>query len=214
MVKKGLVGVGGSTNALLERNLNRMRDILDQSFSEVRMHNEKPVDHEPVLLIKIVEEVEATASEQARSRGLTIKVDVSSRLQVDGDYNYLISALSNLVQNAIKYSKPGGTIRVRGSETEKSVVLEVEDQCGGLPEGKAEELFRPFIQKNSDRTGLGLGLSISRQAAALNGGALAVRDLPGKGCVFSISLPKRALSARRRAQRVLAQAVQKKGRNS
>ena len=201
MVKKGVVGVGGSTNALLERNLNRMRDILDQSFSEVRMHNEKPVEHEPVLLIKVVEEVEATASEQARSRGLTIKVDVDSRLTVDGDYNYLISALSNLVQNAIKYSKPGGTIWVRSRDTDKSVALEVEDQCGGLPEGKAEELFRPFIQKNSDRTGLGLGLTISRQAVALNGGTLAVRDIPGTGCVFSITFSKQGSGARRAAHK-------------
>jgi signal transduction histidine kinase len=197
MVKKGVVGVGGSTNALLERNLNCMRDILDQSFSEVRMHSEKPVDHESVVLLRIVEEVEATASEQARSRGLTIKVDVDSGLQTVGDSNYLISALSNLVQNAIKYSKHGGTIWVRGRETERNVVLEVEDQCGGLPKGKAEELFKPFIQKNSDRTGLGLGLSISRQAAALNGGTLSVRDLPGKGCVFSIALPKPQSRAKR-----------------
>ncbi|MDE2511266.1 MAG: HAMP domain-containing histidine kinase, partial [Elusimicrobia bacterium] len=57
------------------------------------------------------------------------------------------------------------------------------------PKGKAEELFRPFTQKGEDRTGLGLGLSISRQAVARIGGELTVRDLPGKGCVFSISLP-------------------------
>ena len=191
LVKKGVVGVGGSTNALLERNLNRMRDILDRSFSEVRMHNDKAVEREPVLLIKVVEEVEATASEEARSRGLDIKVAVNPQLQINGDLNCLISALSNLVQNGIKYSKHGGTIEVRSRETEKNIVLEVEDSCGGLPKGKAAELFRPFIQKNSDRTGLGLGLTISRHAVALNGGTLRVHDLPEKGCIFSITFPKR-----------------------
>jgi signal transduction histidine kinase len=190
MVKKGVVGTGGSTNALLERNLIRMRDILDRSFAEVRMQNAQVAERRPVRLIEIADEVEATAGVNARERGQTLKVEVDSGLQVDGDHNYLISALSNLVQNAIKYSNRGGIIRVRSRETSTDVVLEVEDQCGGLPKGKAEELFKPYTQKSSDRTGLGLGLSISRQAVALNGGTLEVRNAPGKGCVFSITLPK------------------------
>jgi signal transduction histidine kinase len=193
MVKDGVVGTGGSTSALLGRNLDRMRDILDRSFTEVRMQNDKAMDQRPVLLIQIVGEVEATASMEARLRGQTIKVEVGPRLQVYGDHHYLLSALSNIVQNAIKYSRQGATIRVRSQDTNKNIVLEVEDQCGGLPKGKAEELFQPFIQKNLDRSGLGLGLTISRQAIALHGGTLMVRDLPGKGCVFSITLPKKKI---------------------
>jgi signal transduction histidine kinase len=121
---------------------------------------------------------------------MTLDVDVSPAIQVIADSHYLISALSNLVQNALKYSKKGGTIWVRGRQTDKEAILEVEDQCGGLPAGKAEELFRPFTQKSEDRTGLGLGLTISRRAVAINGGTLTVRDLPGKGCVFVMTLPK------------------------
>ena len=191
MIKKGVVGIGGSTGALLGRNLNRMRDILDQSFSEVRMANDKVVHHQAVLLIEIVEEVEATAGEEARLSGQTLRVAVDPQLQVDGDPHYLISALSNLVQNAIKYSKRGGSIWIRSRATKRNVMLEVEDRCGGLPKGKAEKLFQPFTQKNANRTGLGLGLTISRQAVALNGGTLSVRDFPGKGCIFTITLPKR-----------------------
>jgi signal transduction histidine kinase len=190
MIKAGLVGPGDNTNALLERNLNRMREILDRSFAEIRMQNGKEVDQCPVFLADIADEVEATAGEEARARGMKLEVAVSPELTVVTDSHYLISALSNLVQNAIKYSKKDGTIWVRSHETEKNAVLEVEDQCGGLPEGKTEELFRPFTQKGADRTGLGLGLTISRQAITLNGGTLTARDLPGKGCVFTITLPK------------------------
>jgi signal transduction histidine kinase len=190
MIKKGVVGVGGNTNAMLERNLNRMREILDRSFAEIRMQNGQDVDRCPVFLMDIADEVEGTAGEEARAKGMTLEVDVSPQLQVVADSHYLISALSNLVQNAIKYSKKDGTIWVRSRETEKDAVLEVEDQCGGLPAGKAEELFRPFTQKSADKTGLGLGLTISRQAVTLNGGTLTVRDLPGKGCIFTVTLPK------------------------
>lgn len=190
MVKDGIVCVGGNTHDILERNLDRMRNILDRSFSEVRMQNEKEAGLCPVLLIDIAAEVEATAGEEARTRGLTLEVAVDAELRVLADPHYLISALSNLVQNAIKYSRKGGTIWVRSMTNHASVGLDVEDQCGGLPPGKAEELFQPFTQKSADRTGLGLGLTISRQAVAFSGGTLSVRDLPGKGCIFSIALPK------------------------
>ena len=70
------------------------------------------------------------------------------------------------------------------------VLIEVEDQCGGLPEGKIEELFKPFIQKGLSMSGVGLGLAISRSAVALCNGQLLARDIPGKGCVFTINLPR------------------------
>lgn len=183
-------GGGPNLNALLDRNLARMRDILDRSVSEVRMQNEKDLERCPVNLLDIVEEVEATAGEEARARGLTLEVAVDAALEAVTDSHYLISALSNLVQNALKFTKKDGTVWVRGRGDEKTLTLEVEDQCGGLPAGKAEELFKPFVQKGDDRTGLGLGLAISRQAVARIGGQLTVRDVPGQGCVFSISLPK------------------------
>ena len=74
------------------------------------------------------------------------------------------------------------------------VLIEVEDQCGGLPPGSAEKMFTPFTQRSDDKSGLGLGLSIARQSIEEDGGTLSVRDLPGSGCVFTISLPRQVLS--------------------
>lgn len=195
MLKQGIVGAGGRTNDILERSLDRMRDILDRSFSEVRLRNEPEPGLGPVSLLDIAEAVEATAGHEARAKGLTLEVEVASELEVVADSHYLVSALSNLVQNAIKYTKKGGVIRVSGVVRDGKVCLEVADECGGLPAGKAEELFQPFTRKSADRTGLGLGLTISRKAVEKSGGALSVRDLPGHGCVFTIALPKAPASA-------------------
>ena len=74
--------------------------------------------------------------------------------------------------------------------TADRVRIEVEDRCGGLPAGDTEALFRPFEQRGGNRTGLGLGLSISRRSVEADGGVLSVRDLPGIGCVFTIDLPR------------------------
>jgi signal transduction histidine kinase len=179
-----------AAEALLERNLQHMRVLLDRADTEVRLHKEPEAHRRPMRLAEAVREVSETAAEQARLKGVTLAVSVDPRLTVSADGPYLASALANLVRNAIKFTSPGGTVWVRGLEKEHAALLEVEDQCGGLPAGRVSELFEPFTQKGADRSGLGLGLAISRRAVELNHGTLGARDLPGKGCVFTISLPK------------------------
>lgn len=108
---------------------------------------------------------------------------------LQADPRLLSSAVSNLVRNAIKFCRPSGTVAVRSWQHEGRILIEVEDECGGLPPGKSEELFSPFVQKGADRTGFGLGLAIARQAAESHDGTIKVRNLPGHGCVFVLDLP-------------------------
>jgi signal transduction histidine kinase len=75
------------------------------------------------------------------------------------------------------------------------ILIEVKDHCGGLPPGPAENLLRPFVQRGTDRTGLGLGLEICRRSVEANHGTLGVRDIPGIGCVFTIALPHHPAAA-------------------
>ncbi|HWZ87208.1 MAG TPA: ATP-binding protein, partial [Polyangiaceae bacterium] len=100
---------------------------------------------------------------------------------------------SNLLQNAFKYSRPRGHVALTTRITSDRVLIDISDECGGLPRGKAEEMFRPFTQGSSDRSGLGLGLSIALNAARANSGDIHVQDIPGKGCIFTIDLPRRSM---------------------
>ena len=81
-----------------------------------------------------------------------------------------------------------------GGDAER-VLIEVEDECGGISGENLDELFRPFEQRSTDRTGLGLGLAFSRWAAEANQGRISTRNLPGTGCVFAIDLPRCPVSA-------------------
>jgi signal transduction histidine kinase len=69
--------------------------------------------------------------------------------------------------------------------------VEVEDTCGGLPPGRVEEAFAPFVRLDHahDQPGFGLGLAIAKQAVDAHGGTLRVQNLPEKGCIFCIELP-------------------------
>lgn len=195
MIRDGLVGNRGETNLVLEKGLRRMADIIDRSLEGVRLQIEPRPVPVRLRLIDLADEVWVTASSDAKSRGVALVMQVAPAIELDVDPQHLVSALSNLVQNAIKFTKPGTTVRLRAQEAGGQVVIEVEDGCGGLPPGRIEELFRPFQQSGADRSGMGLGLSISRRAMELNGGTLAARDLPGRGCVFIITLPQAAVKA-------------------
>ena len=111
-------------------------------------------------------------------------------LVVLADEHLLTSAISNLVQNAVKFSHKDTSIVLRARLDEPSITIEVEDRCGGLPASKHEELFKPFVQGARDRRGVGLGLAITREVVQALSGTITVRDLPQEGCVFSIRLPR------------------------
>lgn len=190
LIITGKVGANGSTSRILENAHRRMRDIIDRSLVEVRLRNESTGQYQRCRVIHLVSEVEATAWFEASAKSIKVCVEVAPELEVLIDRHLIISALSNLVQNAIKFTKQGGIVWIRGKAVGGRVLLEIEDQCGGLPPGEVEELFKAFSQMGTDRSGLGIGLTISRRAISLNNGILSVRDIPHQGCVFSIDLPK------------------------
>jgi signal transduction histidine kinase len=188
-VKSGKVGVSGSTFEVLDRSLRGLRELVDRSVSEVRLATGKH-QKERLRVAEFIEEMEINASADATERGLQFSVErVDNKLLVDVDRHLFASAISNVLQNAFKFTRISGHVKVRIRSTEDRVSIEVEDECGGLLPGAADALFRPFEQRGSDRAGLGLGLAISRQAIEADGGKITLRDIPGKGCVFIVDMP-------------------------
>jgi signal transduction histidine kinase len=192
VLKKGAVGIGGKTSAVLERSLLRMRDLIDRTLTEVRLRSNAEPQPERLRLSELLTEIAATAAPEAEQRELGFSIDASPGLELDADRQMVISVVANVVQNAIKYTRENGQITVRGFAEHGSVIIEVEDECGGLPDGDVERLFEPFVRSPTSEKGLGLGLAISHRAVQKMGGEIRVRDLPGKGCVFSVSLPQSA----------------------
>jgi signal transduction histidine kinase len=190
-IKRGTVGIAGATGAVLERSLAAMADIVDRSFAEVRLGAGLSQPRERVTIAGLFEEVQVFAGMEANAKGISLTVEpVEPAMAVDADRHTLGSALSNLLQNAVKFTGQGGHVTLRAHASAERVLIEVEDSCGGLPEGDPALMFRPFERRSIDRTGLGLGLSISQRGVEANGGKLDVKNKPGKGCAFIIDLPK------------------------
>ena len=120
-------------------------------------------------------------------------LSVAHDIAIDGDEQILTAVLGNLLQNATKFTHPGTEVTLRVKASAERVLIEVEDECGGLPGGEdATELAASFEQRGTDRSGLGIGLTFSRWGAEVNDGRLYARNLAGKGCVFTVDLPRAA----------------------
>ncbi len=189
MIELGTVTIKSKTGNLLQSSLQRMADLIDNALTGVRLSVEPAVRMRRIRAFEVISEVEVTAAFQARIRDQSLCIQTSNDIEVYVDRQLFVSALSNIVQNALKFTRAQGTVSIRAKESDGRVLIEVEDECGGLNVDNLEDLFVTGVQSGADRTGVGLGLAISRQAVERNNGELRVENLPGKGCIFVIDLP-------------------------
>jgi signal transduction histidine kinase len=190
MINSGRVGNTGATSQVLTLSIERMKKLMEGMEKEIRLRGKAEVTHTQFCLIDLINEVETTSKLSGELKKVNLEHDVDPTIQLTTDRDMVFTALLNLINNAMKFTKKDGNVSVRGIESGGRILIEVEDECGGLPDEKTEELFTPFIQKGTDKTGMGLGLSLSRRVIELNKGKLTARNIPGKGCIFTIDLPK------------------------
>jgi signal transduction histidine kinase len=189
VLKRGTVGVGGSTGAVLGRSLVSMRTFVDNSLADIRTAaSHKRTEILPIL--RFLNDVVIAARLHADYSGLTLIIDpIDPDLTANVDSQLLESALMNLLTNAFKYTREGGSVTLRARAEDGKLRIEVQDECGGIPATKGDP-FAPFgDRRGKDRTGLGLGLSIARKAVRAQDGDVTVRNIPGKGCIFTIEVP-------------------------
>jgi len=181
----GHAGLGGRTAKVLERNLQRALDLIADTLTGAQLTARAPLYRTSLNVVRMLENLKAEA---VLERNVSVSIRADPELVIEADEKILRSAVHNLLQNAIKFTRDGGAIEVRVSARDQEVLIEVEDECGGLPAGDPAQLFEPFV-RGSDPRSTGVGLAIVRQAVLAHRGNVAVGDLPGKGCVFSIRLP-------------------------
>ena len=144
-----------------------------------------------VSVSAVVEEVEHEVAADALAGGFGLAVAPAPRgVYIEADPQVLAAAVTNLVLNAFKHSRTHGHVSVTTIATADHVIIDVEDECGGLQPGEAEDLLRSLDGNRIDRPHPGFGLAIGRRCVEAMGGRVRVRDLPGKGCVFSVALPR------------------------
>jgi signal transduction histidine kinase len=149
-----------------------------------------------VTVAPFLKDIAAAGRLQAEHRQLQFVAEpIDAEFAVSADSQLLASAVTNLLNNAYKFTRAGGRIVLRARAEDRRLLIEVEDECGGIPESQGDP-FKSFAERRGgDRTGLGLGLSIARKVVKAHGGEVYVRNVPGKGCVFTVDMPLAAEEA-------------------
>jgi two-component system, OmpR family, sensor histidine kinase SenX3 len=177
-----------------ERLSQLITDLLDLTRleSEERVENPVPVDVRGVLMTVL-----AHMRGAARKKNITLqwkRFGRAAQYTVRGDETQLTSMFTNLVDNAVKYTPPGGRVEVTGGFEGSEIVIQVSDTGIGIPEGKLPRIFERFYRVDKARSketgGTGLGLSIVKHVAENHGGRVAVESTPGEGSTFTVYLPR------------------------
>ncbi|MFZ6757026.1 sensor histidine kinase [Undibacterium sp. Ji50W] len=191
-IKSGNVGLTGSTGAVLDRSMVGLRGLIDRSLAEVRIGPGMTLHRVVFNLANFIGEVQYSSSLEAELHQCNFNVEQTPPLlMVNADKDLLFSALGNLLQNAFKFSGKGGVVTLDVDATVDRIRINVKDSGPGLSEDASHNIFLPFTQSGSNKSGLGLGLSIARRSVEANDGLLTVKSQPGQGCVFTIDLPRR-----------------------
>lgn len=172
---------------LLER---LVRDLLDIERLD---GGQLPLDLEPVPLRPLLNEARDSHLAAALDRGVILEEPTGDPATVTADRDRLLQVLNNLITNAVKFSEPGGRVRMDVTVGEDGVVVGVHDRGRGIHASMHADVFERFRQVNpsdsAERGGAGLGLAISRAIIQRHGGRIWVRSELGKGASFYFFLP-------------------------
>jgi two-component system phosphate regulon sensor histidine kinase PhoR len=165
-----------------------VRDLLDLSRVE-----RGALDVEPVDLVGLVKEVVGGYADLAEERRVALSTELRPGISVRGDRAQLGLLLSNLVDNALRYTPGKGSVCVRLDSFESRAVLQVSDTGEGIPAAELPRVFERFYRVDKARArqtgGTGLGLAIVRHVAEAHGGAVRVDSELARGSTFTVTLP-------------------------
>jgi signal transduction histidine kinase len=199
LLKQSLEGKVTATEAqslaILGRNLERLASLVKDLLDAARLQSSRlPLSLAPTNLRLLADGVADTFRGRATERKVRIETHGTGLAEAMADANRVIQVLTNLVDNALKFTPAGGRVDLFVTAAGPNVQLEVKDTGRGLDAAQVAQLFQPFAMVHDLATtqgqGTGLGLYVSRGIAELHGGTLTCRsDGPGKGTSFMLTLP-------------------------
>ena len=179
---------------LIDQDAARLTRLIDDLLALSEIESQAmPLRLAEVPLRALAESVVGAVHAAAEARRLSVSVEIPAELTVEADPDRLRQVLSNLVENAIKYNRDGGRIRLTARRQPAAVELEVEDTGIGIPPEDQDRVFERFYRVDKARSrelgGTGLGLAIVKHIVDAHGGQVSVRSRPEHGTTFTVRLP-------------------------
>ncbi|HBR56331.1 MAG TPA: hypothetical protein DEA22_02485 [Blastocatellia bacterium] len=179
---------------VVRRNAQRMNDLISDILELSMIESGKiTIEIKSVKLANLVDEIFASLSSKAAERDIGLINEIEAEARVPADQMRLEQMLTNLIDNAIKFNRPAGTVSVRMESNDGKYRIEVSDTGEGILPSHLPRIFERFYRADRGRTrevgGTGLGLSIVKHLARLHGGDVSAFSDLGRGSRFIIELP-------------------------
>jgi len=173
---------------------DRMTATIDDLLELSRIESNTQSFDEPVIVQEVLEEAAARVRVQAEAKQISVGSHAPDEpIEILGNRDQLLSAITNLVQNAVKYSEGGDSVILRARVDNDVLELIVQDTGRGIPARDLDRVFERFyrVDRSRDATtgGTGIGLSIVRHVALNHGGSVSVDSFEGDGSTFTMALP-------------------------
>lgn len=179
--------------SIVKTNTERMISLVDDLFRLTSGADSGL--WEDVGLDQVIKEVSAELAAVIQEKRLTISIEAPSDIRLKGSHTMLCRAMSNLIENAVKYNREGGTITVFAEKQGETAVVKLSDTGIGIPASDLPHIFEPFYRVDRSRSrsvgGAGLGLPLVRDIVEKHGGSIEAESTLGKGTTFTIILPCR-----------------------
>jgi signal transduction histidine kinase len=180
----------------ISSEVDRMVHITNDLLALVKVNQrEQSLNIAPTDINKLVEDILKRLSPLAEQKKVILLYEEVRPVQIDADEIKLALAISNIVENGIKYTPRGGTVKVVVDSDHQSAFITIQDTGPGIPEEEQDKIFNRFyrIDKTRDRDtgGTGLGLAISRSTVLMHNGSIKINSKPDEGCVFVLRIPIR-----------------------
>jgi two-component system, OmpR family, sensor kinase len=177
----------------INQELDRLNNLVGDLMILGSLERQARIEMGQVELASLCERVVKNLYPLAEAKGIAMSADLPGALMIQGDEMRLYQAISNLVDNAIKYTPEGGQVDLHLAREGPDAILKVSDTGAGIPPEDLPHIFERFYRVDKARSretgGTGLGLSIAREISALHKGRLSVESQMGKGTTFTLRLP-------------------------
>lgn len=176
--------------SIISSETNRLTDLVENLLDFSKLEAGRIVlNHEKVDINYLLKDVAKQFNSKALKKSIRLKTDVDDRLTyVSGDENRLRQVLINLVDNAIKFTEPGGEVLLGSEAYEGRVRISVEDNGPGIEGKDLDHITEKFFKSNIRSQGSGLGLAIANEIINLHGGSMEIESVPGKGTKVRVVL--------------------------
>jgi len=181
----------GRIGRRLERSLGRMRGLIDHALAEEGLRAQAELREETIPLIELVDQIVATAVLDADARRLTMAATIDPGVSLRGDRQLLLSALGNLLGDAIGAARAGGHVQIRGYIHHGMVVVEIRDDRPGLVRGAAEGRQTKAGDMAAEDGDTYPSLHVAREAISRYDGTVSVHEVSGDGRVVTVRIPRR-----------------------